>query len=138
MRKKNTGIHDRAASAEQTAAFEAMVAQHSEGVRALATRSRALILELMPDVLETVWPEQGTASYGVGPRKMSEHFAYFTFAKKHLGFGFYYGAKLRDPEGLLGGSGKSMRRVKIESVGDLESDAFRALVRAAIDQLVEA
>jgi hypothetical protein len=89
----------------------------------------------MPEVVELIWATQGTASYGVGPRKMSEHFVYFTFAKGHLGFGFYYGADLPDPGGLLGGEGKTMRRVMIASLTELERPELRALVVAASKHL---
>lgn len=124
-----------ATSAAQQAAFEALVAERPEAVQALARRARALIVELMPEVTESIWAQQGTASYGVGPKKMSEHFAYFTLAKAHLGFGFYYGADLADPDGLLEGSGKAMRRVKIDAVAQLESEAMRDLVREASGHL---
>lgn len=100
-------------------------------VRALAKKARALVLAVMPGVIETVWEQQGTASYGTGPKKMSEHFVYFTFAKDHLGFGFYYGAELDDPDGLLEGTGKKLRRVKIATVAELANPSLRALVEAA-------
>ena len=123
-----------ATSAAQEAAFDALCADRSDEVTALARAARSLIVEVMPDVTEVIWTAQGTASYGVGPKKMSEHFAYFTFAKEHLGFGFYYGADLSDPSGRLQGTGKAMRRVKIAAPDDLDDD-LRALVQAASQHL---
>ena len=35
-----------------------------------------LIRRVDPEVVRVVWPHQRTAGYGVGPRKMSEHYAY--------------------------------------------------------------
>jgi hypothetical protein len=125
------GRTGRAKEGAQKAAFEAMIAQHSPEVQVLAKAARDAILHAMPDVVESVWEKQGTASYGTGPKKMSEHFTYFTFAKKHLTFGFYYGADLPDPFGLLEGSGKTMRSVKIALEEQLESAAFRALLTRA-------
>lgn len=125
-----------ARSREQEAAFASLVEGQSDVTRALAERARAVVLEVMPGAIESIWPKQGTASYGTGPRKMSEHYCYFTLAKAHLGFGFYYGADLDDPEGLLEGSGKKMRRVKIRDLAQLDAPAFRALVEAASTHLV--
>jgi len=125
----------RASEKAQTAAFEALIAEKPAAIQRLARAARALVIEVMPGATESLWSKQGTASYGVGPKKMSEHFAYFTFAKSHLSFGFYYGADLTDPAGLLSGSGKAMRSVKIATEEQLESDAFRALLRAASTHL---
>lgn len=135
MADNKAGITGQATTKAQTAAFAALLEPHATEVRDLATRGRELVLKVMPDVVETVWLDQGTASYGVGPKKMSEHFVYFTFAKSHLGFGFYYGADLPDPSALLEGTGKSLRRVKITSRADLDRPALVALVRAASQHL---
>lgn len=135
MADKAAGITGKASTKAQTAAFAALVERCSSDVRDLARRARELVVTVMPDVVETVWPDQGTASYGVGPKKMSEHFVYFTFAKSHLGFGFYYGADLPDPAGLLEGEGKAMRRVKIASREELERPALTALLKAASTHL---
>jgi hypothetical protein len=45
--------------------------------------------------------------------------------------GFHFGTSLNDPEGLLEGSGKNLRHVKLRSVEDLERKGFRELVVVA-------
>ena len=125
------GVHGPARDQAQRDAFHTVVAGHSPEVRALATKARALVIEAMPGVLETVWLDQGVTSYGTGPRKMSDHFTFFLFSKSHLAFGFYFGAELPDPEGLLEGTGKSMRHVKVRSEEDLARPALRALLKKA-------
>ena len=130
-KSKAAGVTGPARDKTQKAAFEQLVSVQSKAVKALAKQARALILEVMPGVIESVWDHQGTCSYGTGPKKMSEHFCWFTFAKEHLSFGFYYGAELDDPEGMLEGTGKRMRHVKIRAPEDLRSPALRALVEVA-------
>ena len=49
------------------------------GPRDLAMRTRALIRAVMPEVVEIPWPKQRVVVYGIGPRKMSEHFCYVAF-----------------------------------------------------------
>jgi hypothetical protein len=69
--------------------------------------------------------------YGVGPKKMSEHFCHITFHKNHVNLGFNYGSELPDPEGLLQGSGKLFRHVKITTPEDLSNPALRRLLEVA-------
>ena len=64
-------------------------------------------------------------------KKMSQHFCYLAPFKKHLNFGFMYGAHLPDPKGLLEGKGADLRHVKIRRAEDLERPALRNLVECA-------
>jgi hypothetical protein len=85
----------------------------------------------MPNVVEVPWPRQRVIGYGVGPKKMSEHYCYIGVYKDHVNLGFNYGAELPDPEGLLQGSGKLLRHVKIADPEDLSNSALRRLVEVA-------
>jgi len=111
--------------------FERTLAPFDPRVRELALRARELIEEVYPGVVEVPWPGQGVVGYGVGPRKMSEHFSYVALHKDHVNLGFNYGAELPDPEGLLEGPGKLLRHVKIRDTQDLESPALRRLLEVA-------
>ena len=71
------------------------------------------------------------ASYGVGPKKKSEHFCYISAQKDDVNLGFYYGAELPDPEQLLQGTGKLLRHVKIREPKAIRSRALRQLLKAA-------
>ncbi len=44
---------------------------------------------------------------------------------------FHQGTRLPDPEGLLEGTGKGMRHVKIRKASDIRPAAIEELVRAA-------
>jgi hypothetical protein len=52
-------------------------------------------------------------------------------AKAHVSLGFYYGAELDDPAGLLEGTGKLMRHTEIRAPADLDRAPLRALVARA-------
>ena len=58
-------------------------------------------------------------------------FGYVNVFKAHVNVGFFLGAQLRDPKGLLVGSGKRMRHVKVEPGEALDSAALSALIDAA-------
>jgi hypothetical protein len=111
--------------------FEEIAAAFEPPVRDLAVRTRALITEVYPEVVEVPWVQQNVVGYGVGPKKMSEHFCYIAFHKDHVNLGFNQGAELPDPEGLLEGLGKMLRHVKIAKPEDLEDPAVRRLLEAA-------
>jgi len=111
--------------------FDAILSAFSPTVQDLATRTRELIRDVYPNIVEVPWPKQRVIGYGVGPRKMSEHFCFIAVHKDHVNLGFNYGAELPDPEGLLEGPGKLLRHTKIATPEDLARPALRALLVAA-------
>jgi hypothetical protein len=58
-------------------------------------------------------------------------FGYVNVFKAHVNVGFYQGASLRDPAGLLEGSGKRMRHVKLKPGSELDASALEDLITAA-------
>jgi len=116
--------------------LEEMTAAFDPRVRDLAARTRALIFDVYPEVVEVPWPRQNVVGYGVGPKKMSEHFFYIALYDDHVNLGFNQGAELPDPEGLLEGPGKMLRHTKIAEPEDLEDPAVRRLLAAARDHRV--
>jgi hypothetical protein len=58
-------------------------------------------------------------------------FAYVNTFKSHVNVGFFYGALLKDPTGLLEGSGKRMRHVKLNPGRPLSAAALGELIEAA-------
>ncbi|KPL18422.1 MAG: hypothetical protein AMJ93_13865, partial [Anaerolineae bacterium SM23_84] len=52
---------------------------------------------------------------------------------KHVNFGFWRGAQLDDPSGLLQSGGKKMGHVRIDSLEDIRPDVFKTLVRQAVE-----
>jgi hypothetical protein len=62
-------------------------------------------------------------------------FGYVNSFKSHVNVGFFYGATLEDPEGLLEGSGKRMRHVKLSPDRKLNTAALSDLIDAAYADL---
>src|SRR5579859_1191176 len=52
----------------------------------------------------------------------------FMTGKEHVTFIFLRGAALPDPEGLLEGTGKSVRHVKVRMVADVKKPALKKLI----------
>jgi hypothetical protein len=64
-------------------------------------------------------------------------FAYVDAFTAHVNVGFFQGAELSDPEGLLEGPGKFMRHVKIRPDGEVDAAALSALIDAAYADVKE-
>ncbi len=62
-------------------------------------------------------------------------FAYVDAFAAHVSVGFYQGAQLRDPAGLLEGAGKRMRHVKIRWAEPLDEVALGELIAAAYQDM---
>lgn len=58
-------------------------------------------------------------------------FAYVNVFRAHVNVGFFRGAQLADPAGLLEGSGRFMRHVKLRPGHDIDAPALTALIAAA-------
>ncbi len=65
------------------------------------------------------------------PVPMSTMFCGIMPLKNSVSLYFLRGAKLPDPEGLLAGTGKGMRHVKIRDAKQIRPTALKKLVRAA-------
>ena len=114
--------------------FRAIIEQYPQAVQEMAVALRALLFKIHADVFEQAWVKQKVAGYGVGPKKMTEHYCYMVFAKAHINFGFNHGVNLKDPKGLLGGTGKKFRNTKIKSIDDIHHPDLEALIREAIEE----
>ena len=63
--------------------------------------------------------------------EISEPFCYIKAGRTSIDFGFWRGAELSDPEGLLFGSGKKTRHMNLTCVQEIEEGPLRALIAAA-------
>ena len=77
------------------------------------------------DVRELIHDDQPTACVG------DAAFAYVDAFSAHVNVGFFQGAELDDPAGLLEGTGKFMRHVKIKPGRPVNETALRALIERA-------
>lgn len=112
--------------------FEQLFVDVQPDLRTVCEMLRSVIVELHPDYCEVIWPKQRIASYGVGPKKMSQHYVYVAPQTRHVNLGLYHGATAADPSGLLEGTGKRLRHVKIRSLAEATAAPVRRLIAEAI------
>lgn len=86
---------------------------------------RRIVLETAPDAKESIKWAQPVYEVN-GP------FSYIKAFKNSVNFGFWRGVDIKDPDGLLRGSGEKMRHVPLTSVDDIDVAALTHFVRQAV------
>lgn len=110
---------------------ERFLGSYPSDVRTLALQLRALVLSCAPKSHEAVRGGWKAITYGTGPG-MKETFAAISPQRTWVNLGFTRGAQMEDPKGLLEGSGKGIRHVKVRSPEDARSPALKTLVKQAL------
>ena len=114
--------------------FDDLLQITEESLRPIMNALRETVFEVDPDTCEVVRLGDRAATYGVGPRKMLDGYAYIMPHKNWINLGFYQGVELVDPEGLLEGTGAKLRHVKIRSLDDANRPAVHTLIEGALAQ----
>ena len=104
---------------------ESWLADHDDALGALARHWFGVMRECGDDIRETLHDGQPTACVE------DAAFAYVDAFTRHVNVGFFEGAELPDPSGLLQGTGKSMRHVKLRPGEDVDAAALHALIADA-------
>ena len=112
--------------------FRATLEGRPDTVQQIALAARELIRELLPQVVEVVWPAQRSSGYGTGPKKNSEQFCWILAHNAHVALAFPFGAELDDPAGLLGGTGARVRNVRLASLEDVARPELAELITQAM------
>lgn len=112
-------------SVKRAPAVDAWINQHSDELGAIARHWFAVMRNCGDDVLELLHDGAPTACVG------DAAFAYVNAFKAHVNVGFFRGAEIADPHGLLEGTGKFMRHVRLRPDREVDAAALVALINAA-------
>ena len=104
----------------------------AEPLRGVMLRLREMVIAADPDTTEQPRPGDNALSYGVGPQKMKQGYIYIAPQRGYVNLGFYRGTSLPDPDGLLEGTGKGLRHVKVRNLEEAERPAGQELIAAAV------
>ncbi|WP_437671066.1 DUF1801 domain-containing protein [Sorangium sp. So ce131] len=109
----------------------ALLSEYPPEAQQLTQRVRKLLLRLIPDVTEHVIPGWRIVSFRMG--QGHEHqICWLAPQRIGVNLGFERGADMPDPDGLLTGSAKQARNVRIRSAKDVDVPKIAALVAAAV------
>jgi hypothetical protein len=112
-------------------AVDAWMREGSIEVRSIAQKWFVQIRQCGDDVRELLHDGHPTACI------VDAAFAYVDTFKAHVNVGFFRGALLPDPDGLLEGTGKSMRHVKLRPGQEIDEAALNRLIHAAYADMQE-
>jgi hypothetical protein len=112
-------------SVKRDPAITAWLNEHSGPLGAIARHWFDIIRDCGDDVLELLHDGCPTACVA------DAAFAYVNAFKDHVNVGFFRGTELADPVGLLEGTGKHMRHVKLRPDGDIDAVALIKLIESA-------
>ena len=115
-------------------AVDTFLKGYSPQVREIAVRAREVILSVLPDATEKVYPGWKVIQYAAGA-DMKSVFAAISPQRERVNLGLAGGVDLEDPDGLLEGDGKAIRHVKLTSPESAGAPAVRELVRGALHAL---
>jgi len=107
------------------ATFDLYLADQSPKNRTLIRALRKFVQRVAPKLPESVKWGNGCWVKGKDP------VAYVYSAPAYVQFGFFRGASLDDPRGLLEGDGQYVRHIKVRTAKDIDEKAFAALLRQA-------
>jgi hypothetical protein len=88
----------------------------------IAAAVRGLMRDFAPEVTEAI-------GYGMPVYKQTKIFAWISPGKKDITFGLTHGADMEDKYGLLRGTAKRARHVKMKNLRELNKAALRYYVR---------
>jgi hypothetical protein len=112
-------------SVKRDPSIDAWMREHAGELGEIAERWFEVMRQCGEDVREVLHDGHPTACVG------DAAFGYVNAFKAHVNVGFFRGAELADPAGLLEGSGKFMRHVKLRPGRAVDAGALSKLVRAA-------
>lgn len=101
-------------------------------VRELALQLRELVLDMAPDALEQLDPAAHLIGFGYA-ETYKHLICVIILYKDYVNLGFPRGVDLEDSEGLLEGSGRKARHVKIRTSEEVNSPGVLSLLQEAID-----
>ena len=105
--------------------IEAWMNEHSDELGAIAKYWFDVMRDCGDDVRELLHDGHPTACVA------DAAFAYVNAFKAHVNVGFFRGAELPDPNGLLEGTGKFMRHVKLRPENEVDAAALLKLINTA-------
>lgn len=113
-------------------AIQTLLNDYDETVQAIAWKLRELVVDIMPEANEVVTGHKNIR-YSTDAGPMKGGMVYIAPFKDAVNLGFMDGVDLLDDEGLLQGTGKRLRHIKLQSLESVTQHevALRALLQRA-------
>ncbi|MEO6656470.1 MAG: YdeI/OmpD-associated family protein [Pyrinomonadaceae bacterium] len=106
--------------------------------REIALWLRDWVWELYPACNELIYDNYNFLAFGWGPTdRMSDIFCSIAVGTRGVIFGFMWGVKLDDPNGLLAGGGNQFRSLRVPDIKKFPKTDVKRLLKQAFDIAIE-
>jgi hypothetical protein len=105
--------------------IDACIHRGNPKLQPVADEIRSLVKSTVPESIEAINP------WGIPAFDFHGPICFMMIGKHHVTLGFSRGTSLSDPAGLLEGTGKNLRHVKLTGASPLASAALASLIRQA-------
>ena len=113
-----------------------LLKRYDPDVQELTLALRGIVLdELAPCYENIIEVYMISLVYASSERVMKDGICYIGVLKDRVNLGFHHGTDLRDPYGLMEGTGKSMRHIKVRHMSDALNPALRAYLQEACERV---
>jgi hypothetical protein len=124
---KKKGSSRAASGKEALKIIDAYLQTKNPALKKLANELRRVVRKTVPESREAV------NAWGVPTFDLHGPFCILMVGKNHVTFGFTRGTSLSDPAGLLEGTGKNLRHVKLKTAEQLSDANLRRLILEAAE-----
>jgi hypothetical protein len=112
------------------------LASYDPHVSHLTLALREVVLQEAPDAIESISKGYAVAiGFSFTGKPLKDGFCHVVTYSSHVNLGFNRGALLPDPNGVLQGTGKSIRHITIRNQAELDRPSIRRYLQAAIEQI---
>jgi hypothetical protein len=118
-------------TATKPQSWEAVLAEHDPAVAEAARAVQRVVVESLPGAVVQFDAGDGLLAIGTSTKIRDLLFAIIPH-RAHVNLQLADGVDLPDPSGLIEGTGKRIRHVKVRSAEAAGSPALRAIVRAQV------
>ncbi len=114
--------------------IESFIEEFDPTVGELIQSCRTELRTILPAAVEQVYDNYNFLAIGFcTTERTSDCIVALACSAKGVSLSFYWGATLPDPDGLLQGSGKQNRFIRLESASDLKHSGIVSLIKTAVD-----
>jgi hypothetical protein len=112
------------------------LASYDPHISNLTLAVREVVLEEAPGAIESIAKGYAVAiGFSFTGKPIKDGFCHIATYSDHVNLGFNRGALLPDPNGVLSGSGKSIRHITIRKQNDLDRPLIRRYLQTSIEQI---
>lgn len=104
---------------------EAWMTDLEPDLRQIAEELRRVVRDAGPELGESI-------KWGNPVYERKGLVCYLAATKGYVSLGFFNGAALNDPQGIMEGTGKKMRHVKVRDINDISGHQLATWVREAV------